>query len=46
MIRYTKDEKNIRNVQYPRKEIHQLFPEIMITDPKGNNPHTIVNPAQ
>ena len=36
MIRYTKDEKNIRNVQYPRKEIHQLFPEIMITDPRGN----------
>ena len=36
MIRYTKDEKNIRNVQYPQKEIHQLFPEIMITDPKGN----------
>ena len=36
MIRYTKDEKNIRNVQYPHKEIHQIFPEIMITDPKGN----------
>ena len=36
MIRYTKDEKNIRNVQYPRKEIHQIFPKIMITDPKGN----------
>ena len=36
MIRYTKDEKNIRNVQYPHKEIHQIFPKIMITDPKGN----------
>ena len=36
MIKYTKDEKNIRNVQYPWKEIHQIFPKIMITDPKGN----------
>ena len=36
MIRYTKDEKNIRNVQYPRKEIHQIFPKIMITDPRWN----------
>ena len=36
MIRYTKDEKNIRNIQYPQKEIHQIFPKIMITDPRGN----------
>ena len=36
MIRYTKNEKNIRNVQYPHKELHQIFPKIMITDPKGN----------
>ena len=36
MIKYTKDKKNIRNVQYPCKEVHQIFPEIMITDPKGN----------
>ena len=27
MIRYTKDEKNIRNVQYPCKEICPIFPE-------------------
>ena len=36
MTRYTKDEKNIRNVQCPRKEVCQIFLKIMITDPKGN----------
>ena len=35
MIKYTKDEKNIRNVQYPHKEVCQIFPKIMITDPRG-----------
>ena len=28
MIRYTKDEKTIRNVQYPHKEICQYFPKL------------------
>ena len=36
MIKYTKDEKNIRNVQYPHKEVCQKSPKIMVTDPKGN----------
>ena len=36
MIKYKKDEKNIRNVQYPHKEVCQIFPKIMITDPKEN----------
>ena len=36
MIKYTKDEKNIRNIQYPHKEVHQIFPKIMITLPKEN----------
>ena len=36
MVRYAEDEKNVRNVQLPHEEVHQIFPKIMITDPKGN----------
>ena len=36
MVKYAEDEKNVRNVQLPCKEVHQIFSEIMITDLKGN----------
>ena len=35
IVKYAEDDKNVRNVQLPRKEICQIFAKIMITDPSG-----------